>query len=134
MVIRAANPDGKLFPSMTANISCEVERRTRVLKVPNAALRFTPPAANSASAAGTPTERGGRARSPRLWIEQTAGAPPVPVKVATGLSDGTFTELRDAGRLEAGSAVIIGVTENGAAAKATVNPFTPTMPRGGRRG
>lgn len=42
VVIRAANPERKLYPSMTANIVCEVARHEGVLKIPNAALRFKP--------------------------------------------------------------------------------------------
>jgi HlyD family secretion protein len=42
VVVAAANPDLKLLPSMTAQISFEVESLTDVLKIPNAALRFYP--------------------------------------------------------------------------------------------
>lgn len=42
VIVAAANPDLKLLPSMTAQISFEVESLTDVLKVPNAALRFYP--------------------------------------------------------------------------------------------
>lgn len=49
VVILAENPDGKLFPGMTANLVCEVARRDDVLKVPNAALRFTPEGAAAPS-------------------------------------------------------------------------------------
>jgi HlyD family secretion protein len=132
VVIRAANPEGRLFPSMTANISCEVERRTGVLKVPNGALRFSPATDNSTSA-GRQKERSGRARGPQVWTQGAEGKPLIPVKVSTGISDGAFTELTDAGELQAGAAVIIGLAENGAAPKATVNPFTPTMPGGRQR-
>ncbi|HKP84829.1 MAG TPA: efflux RND transporter periplasmic adaptor subunit [Blastocatellia bacterium] len=41
-VIDVANPDLKLRPGMTANITIPVARRDDVLTVPNAALRFTP--------------------------------------------------------------------------------------------
>jgi HlyD family secretion protein len=41
-VINVANPDQKLMPGMTANITIPVARRDDVLKVPNAALRFKP--------------------------------------------------------------------------------------------
>ncbi len=37
------NSDGKLIPYLTANAQFEVERRTNVLLVPNAALRWFPP-------------------------------------------------------------------------------------------
>jgi HlyD family secretion protein len=36
------NSDGKLLPYLTANVSFQVEQRRNVLKVPNAALRWTP--------------------------------------------------------------------------------------------
>ncbi len=42
-VIQARNPDLKLRPGMTANVTVLVSRRDDVLKVPNAALRFKPP-------------------------------------------------------------------------------------------
>ena len=43
-VIRTANPSLRLRPGMTANVSVQVASRDDVLKVPNAALRFRPPA------------------------------------------------------------------------------------------
>jgi len=41
-VIDVPNPDYKLKPGMTANVTIEVARRENVLRVPNAALRFRP--------------------------------------------------------------------------------------------
>src|SRR5205085_215066 len=41
-VIEVANPELKLRPGMTANITIPVARRDNVLTVPNAALRFKP--------------------------------------------------------------------------------------------
>jgi HlyD family secretion protein len=42
-VIRTDNPDLRLRPGMTANVTVRIERREDVLRVPNAALRFRPP-------------------------------------------------------------------------------------------
>lgn len=42
VVVAASNPDLKLLPKMTANISFEVDSRSQVLKIPNAALRYYP--------------------------------------------------------------------------------------------
>lgn len=42
-VIEVSNPDLKLKPGMTANVSIITARRENVLKIPNAALRFRPP-------------------------------------------------------------------------------------------
>src|SRR4051812_41648311 len=41
-VIDVPNPDYKLKPGMTANVVIEIARRTNVLRIPNAALRFRP--------------------------------------------------------------------------------------------
>lgn len=42
VVVSSPNPDLKLLPGMTAKLSFEIEQRTNVLVVPNAALRFYP--------------------------------------------------------------------------------------------
>jgi len=42
VVVEAANPDLKLLPGMTANLSFQIDKREDVLKIPNAALRFFP--------------------------------------------------------------------------------------------
>ena len=42
-VIAVSNPDGKLLPGMTANVSIVIAERTNVVKIPNGALRFRPP-------------------------------------------------------------------------------------------
>ena len=41
-VISAPNPEFKLKPGMTANVTIEIARRDNVLRAPNAALRFRP--------------------------------------------------------------------------------------------
>jgi HlyD family secretion protein len=43
VIIGIDNPDLKLKPGMTANIAITVDQRENVLKIPNAALRYTPP-------------------------------------------------------------------------------------------
>src|SRR5258708_32845190 len=42
VVIDVNNPEQKLKPGMTANLVITIDERNNVLKVPNAALRFTP--------------------------------------------------------------------------------------------
>jgi hypothetical protein len=41
-VIDVPNPELKLKPGMTANVVIEIARRTNVMRIPNAALRFRP--------------------------------------------------------------------------------------------
>jgi HlyD family secretion protein len=43
VVVSAANPDLTLLPGMTANVRIVTAQKDKVLKVPNAALRFRPP-------------------------------------------------------------------------------------------
>jgi len=67
VIVEVPNPDGKLRPSMTANVVVEVATVRDVLRVPNAALRFKPdvPVAGAAAAGQ------GRAAGPT----GSAGAP-----------------------------------------------------------
>jgi len=60
-VVDVANPDGKLRPGMTANVSFLYATREDVLRVPNAALRFRAPAsfAGDAGAGGNGDGNGG---------------------------------------------------------------------------
>jgi len=67
IVILTANPDAKLRPGMTANVSVRTARRDDVLKVPSAALRFKPPSprgqAGSEARAGGARGGGDRAEA-----------------------------------------------------------------------
>jgi HlyD family secretion protein len=58
VVVQVDNADQSLLPGMTASAEIVVSRRDGVLRVPNAALRFTPPGAE-AGAAGGAGGRGG---------------------------------------------------------------------------
>lgn len=98
-IIRVKNPDLKLKPGMTANITITVGHKDDVIKLPNAALRYRPePTPGSPAPARTE-----RADTAEVWIlKQGKG---VPVRVTLGLSDGTFTEVTG-GALSAGDEVI----------------------------
>ena len=143
IIIRAANPDGKLFPGMTANIICEVARQTDVVKVPNAALRFKPAEAQKTADAektsagqgkGAAKGRaGGARRGAKVWVQKAAGAPPEPIRVTPGISDGSSTELTEPVELHAGQDVIVGLAEGGKSDQGTVNPFVPRPPSGSPR-
>jgi HlyD family secretion protein len=52
VVIDVNNPDQKLKPGMTANLTITIDERNNVLKVPNSALRFTPQDAQRTNASG----------------------------------------------------------------------------------
>jgi HlyD family secretion protein len=60
VVIDVANPEQKLKPGMTANLTVTIDERNDVLKVPNSALRFTPQTTQTTDAAQTRTGNGQR--------------------------------------------------------------------------
>jgi HlyD family secretion protein len=53
VVIDVSNPEQKLKPGMTANLTITIDERNNVLKVPNSALRFTPTDASGQRIGGT---------------------------------------------------------------------------------
>jgi len=57
VVIDVANPDLKLKPGMTTNLTAVIAESDDGLKIPNAALRFAPPKAQLNFARATPSER-----------------------------------------------------------------------------
>lgn len=59
VMAEADNPRGRLLPGMTANADIIIETRPNVMKVPAAALRWTPPQDGARPAAGPPGMGGG---------------------------------------------------------------------------
>src|SRR5579871_1891063 len=102
-VISVDNPDLKLKPGMTANVSIIIAQRGDVLKVPNAALRFRPlePSTNvTARATGPGAGSGGghgkgehKAAKSIYVLKDDNKLQSMPVK--TGITDGIFTEIVD---------------------------------------
>ena len=64
VVINVDNADLRLLPGMTANVEVKVSDRKNVLRIPNTALRFTPPGEEQIAAAGA-APRGPGAGGPR---------------------------------------------------------------------
>ena len=89
-IIAVANPEQKLFPGMTADVSILVSERANVLTVPNAALRYTPPEGFTfETVPPTKIERNQRL----VYSLGTNDAKLKPIIVRTGLSDGVDTEI-----------------------------------------
>jgi HlyD family secretion protein len=132
-VLAVDNDDLALRPGMTATATIVTAQKKGVLLVPNAALRFTPPdqlkedssrgirvpgmrgprigggrpgGSASASASGSPPQGRGRGQRERVWT--LAGKEPAAVVLATGATDGRFTEVLES-RLEEGTAVLVDV-------------------------
>lgn len=98
-IIRVKNPELKLRPGMTANVTIRVAHKENVLKLPNAALRYRPER-ESGRPAPVKTERG---KPAEVWVLREGKEVAVPVTL--GLSDGSFTEVLS-GDLKPGEAVI----------------------------
>jgi HlyD family secretion protein len=69
VVIDVSNPEQKLKPGMTANLTVTIDERNDVLKVPNSALRFTPQTAD-----GSQTRAGNGNGSRRAQRQNAGGA------------------------------------------------------------
>ncbi len=137
VVIDVDNPEQKLKPGMTANLTITIDERNNVLKVPNAALRFTPQDGSGQrtgggngnwqgrrqSGGGDSSQRAGNgsdvqfapATAPVLagqtrivWVLGQDGKPQRK-RIKVGLSDGASTEVVE-GNLVEGEMVITGQT------------------------
>jgi HlyD family secretion protein len=128
VVIDAPNPELKLMPGMTANLSFQIEAKEDVLRLPAAALRFVPqpyqvrpedrhyvetlPTANADNTpkrtAGEKAEQARNRQNRRVWVQDGLLLRAVPVTL--GLIDNQYAEILS-GDLTDGQAVVTG-TEN----------------------
>jgi HlyD family secretion protein len=142
------NSSGRLLPYLTANVQFEIERKDDTLLVPNSALRWTPSPeriapefrkkgekaiAKDAMPEGQKTEEKfdkpvaeGRKRT-TLWVLR--GEFVEPLRVKTGLTDGTLTAVKGDGLTE-GLEVVTGLQTQAAGQSGTANPFIPQFGRG----
>lgn len=116
-VLRVSNADLSLRPGMTATAQITTLRREDALLVPNAALRFSPPAARQATGGllsqltpGMPRSRGqpggGRTAAERsVWLLDDEAL--VEVRVGLGATDGRVSEILS-GDLRPGDRVVTG--------------------------
>jgi HlyD family secretion protein len=126
-VIDVANPDLKLKPGMTANCTFVWAERGDVLRIPNAAMRFRPPAellarvntgagpgqGGTGATAEAAQSGGAKRRAPAsggidpnrktVWVLRNGQ--PQPVVIKSGVSDGSLTEVVE-GELSQGDLVI----------------------------
>lgn len=128
-ILTVENNDLLLRPGMTATADITVQSVKDALLAPNAALRFTPPAASSSAGGGmlsrlfrTPRPPGaGRNRTGQstegatrqgrtLWVLRDGQ--PRPLKIETGATDGRFT-IVTSGDLKEGDQVITAATARG---------------------
>jgi HlyD family secretion protein len=115
VVVKVKNPDLKLKPGMTANVSIILMDKKEVLRMPNAALRFRP----AEKGKEAPAQKG-----PSVWILESRK--PKRINVTTGITDGNYTEILS-GDLKEGDGVI--VEETGSGKKSNTPPVGPGIIR-----
>ncbi|MDR3404458.1 MAG: efflux RND transporter periplasmic adaptor subunit [Chthoniobacter sp.] len=103
-VIDVENPEQKLFPGMTAEVSICVAERHDVLTVPNAALRFAPPAgARFAGEGGKDVPARGRRT---VYLSEQAARVLKVASIKTGAMDNLNAEVVEG--LKENEAVVVG--------------------------
>jgi HlyD family secretion protein len=135
-VIGVNNPDLKLKPGMTANVSIIAARKDNVLQIKNAALRYRPAGAAQVSSQGTTSQGGsqppgamrhgvgGRERtSSERTVYLLSGGQPKPVQIKTGISDGVVTEVVE-GLKEGDRVVTAEMSTKSQPASTPANPFS----------
>jgi HlyD family secretion protein len=95
VVIQVNNPELKLKPGMTANVSIITAIKKNVLKIPNAALRFKPSEINKTDV---------KQKGSGVWVNEHGNIKRIPV--SAGVSDGNYTELVS-DQLKEGQEVIV---------------------------
>lgn len=151
VVIGVDNPEQKLKPGMTSNLTFTIDERNNVLKVPNGALRFTPQDAigqrsgngngqgrrQSGAARGDASQSGSRGevqfarptdpvlagQTRIVWVLGQDGKPDRR-RIKIGLTDGTATEVVE-GNLVEGEMVITGQTQSSSSAANTNQTSAP---------
>ena len=121
VVVDAPNPDLKLKPGLTANLTIYTMQKDSVLLVPLKALRFQP------ENAPEPVADSANPRARVLWTQSPQGLQPV--NVTTGDNDGIFAEIT--GDIKEGDKVVTGVdigVSSISDGQGEANPFMPSPP------
>ncbi len=133
-VIGVSNPELKLKPGMTANVSIIIAHKDDVLQIKNAALRYRPPNATpvpvetrkTISRAGRPSagHAGGAQQGAQrtVYVLSSGVGRPESRQIKTGISDGIVTEVVE-GLKEGDRVVTAEIGSTTAASSPATNPF-----------
>ena len=133
VVITADNPELKLKPRLTANVTIYTLERPDILVVPNKAFRFIPEPEQlerlGISVASSDTEESGGKRL--VWLKE--GKQLLPKLVETGTSDTNVTEIVSG--LSEGEEVALQITDEMPIEEVAVerSPFMPGPPGGNNK-
>jgi HlyD family secretion protein len=129
-VIGVSNPDLRLKPGMTANVSIVVAHKDNVIQIKNAALRYrpadaTPPEKGSRSPppGGAPARAARERQTSGRTVYVLSGGKPKAVQIKTGISDGLVTEVVE-GLKEGDRVITAELASKPAAASTPANPFS----------
>jgi len=133
------NANGRLLPYLTANVRFELARASKVLLVPNGALRWKPakteevapacrkPFADAADRKEMPGSRiTGEAGGGVVWLLEEPYVRPIQVR--TGMNDRALTEVEGDGLTE-GIKIVTGTLTKAEAKDNTGNPFAAQFMR-----
>jgi HlyD family secretion protein len=141
-VIDVPNPDLRLKPGMTANVTVEIARASDVLRVPNSALRVRPSPevlatlGQAAEPGEEPTSGGGdhgviavdrgsvEHRRAEVWVVVEGRLSRIPV--AAGITDGTRTAVFSAALAE-GAVAVTSIAGESPVAPTSTSPLLPAF-------
>ena len=147
-VVGIDNRELLLKPGMTANVEFLVSHKRDVLKIPNMAIRFRPPAekqqaqeiirqagrstgaarrpgrSGSGRSRGSTSGDGGDGRWVRIYV--LADGQAAAVQVRLGITDGSYTEVIE-GEVKEDQSVVLAISEGAKASSQSgvANPFQP---------
>ena len=95
VVITADNPDLKLKPRLTANVTIYTMERPNILTIPNKALRFVPDPAMMEQIGMTLKEEGNEVQAGKRMVWVREGKSLSPKQITVGTSSASTTEVTD---------------------------------------
>ena len=134
VVISANNPDLKLKPRLTANVTIYTLERENVLVVPTKALRFIADESMLAPIGYTVKNASEEAPSGKRLIWQRIGQTLEPKLITVGTASGSMTEVTDG--LNEGDEIVVDLASAPAEQEknnAEQSPFMPTPPGGNKK-
>ncbi|MDE6795261.1 MAG: efflux RND transporter periplasmic adaptor subunit [Muribaculaceae bacterium] len=127
VIVNAPNPDHKLIPGMTANLTIYTLELNDVLAVPLKALKFQPQDSDDKENGLPQAVPAENAQGPSVWVERDGKLIQTPVEL--GMMNSVYQQIKSG--LKAGDKValqynmIMGKTQN---KKQEENPFMPKPP------
>lgn len=128
VVVATSNPQHKLIPGLTANLTIYTMRKENVLLLPNNVFTFTPRNdEDMLQSAAAPKDTGLKDNQKCIWVVKDGNL--VPTVVTTGVSNGLKTEILSG--IDSNAVVAMGYSENATNSGqqgGEKSPFAPQPP------